>query len=234
MFQNAMRTILADLKPEDRFSVVWFSSEAEPWDKSLRQANNDNVREALEFVESNRATGGTNVHGALLEALTILQQDKSKTGNEAPNMILFLTDGLPTAGEVQDPEEIRNAVKNRNRNFKAKVHNLAFGNDADYKMLQQMSSENDGLARKIYEASDAKFQLEGFYSEIANPIFTNLDIRYLDGKVDVSSIVKNREDDTFYEGGEVAIVGKLQDPAETTVRSDISGKSTDGSEVHFR
>lgn len=37
---------------------------------------------------------------------------------------------------------------------------LGFGNDVDYSFLDVLSKENKGLARRIYEASDAALQLQ--------------------------------------------------------------------------
>lgn len=51
------------------------------------------------------------------------------------------------------------SVINQRRNFA--IHSLAFGNNADFKLVQRISSRNKGLARKIYEDSDAELQLTG-------------------------------------------------------------------------
>lgn len=37
---------------------------------------------------------------------------------------------------------------------------LGFGNDVDYSFLDVMSKQNKGLARRIYEGSDATVQLQ--------------------------------------------------------------------------
>lgn len=37
---------------------------------------------------------------------------------------------------------------------------LGFGNDVDYSFLDVMSKQNKGLARRIFEASDASLQLQ--------------------------------------------------------------------------
>lgn len=37
---------------------------------------------------------------------------------------------------------------------------LGFGNDVDYNFLDVMSKQNKGLARRIFEASDAALQLQ--------------------------------------------------------------------------
>ena len=70
-FQEAMRTILSQLKEEDEFSLVWFSSEAEAWSDELLPADEDNIEEALEFIDRGEAMGGTNIHSALLKGLEV-------------------------------------------------------------------------------------------------------------------------------------------------------------------
>ena len=64
-------------------------------------------------------------------------------------MIVFLTDGLPTAGELQTKEEIRTAIKARNRRAKIRVHALAFGDDADYPAMKEIAGDSGGLARFV-------------------------------------------------------------------------------------
>ena len=82
----------------------------------------------------------TSVHSQIL--------DKKGDGErKATNMIVFLTDGLPTAGELQTKEEIRTAIKARNRDSKIRVHALAFGDDADYPAMKELAGDSGGLAR---------------------------------------------------------------------------------------
>ena len=66
-----MRTILGQLKEEDEFSLVWFSSDAEAWSEELLPADEDNVEEALEFIDKGEAMGGTNIHSALLKGIEV-------------------------------------------------------------------------------------------------------------------------------------------------------------------
>lgn len=40
------------------------------------------------------------------------------------------------------------------------LFNLGFGYDLDYGFLDSMAKQNDGLARRIYEAADAAEQLQ--------------------------------------------------------------------------
>jgi uncharacterized protein YegL len=231
--QAAMKSILSQLKEEDRFSIVYFSSGVETWRKELQLANRLNKEEAEEFVDEKESGGGTNIHEALLEGIKILK-DSQDPANERPSVVLFLTDGRATSGEITDAAGIKRAIKQSNDGANTKIHSLAFGDDADEVLLKQLSKENDGLFRKIFVASDAALQLDGFYSEISLPLFTDLDITYLNGSVDASSIIKNRDDDTLYEGSEVMVIGKLASPTATQLRGTVTAKSNDGAPVMFR
>lgn len=80
-------------------------------------------------------------------------------------MIIFLTDGHATSGE-RVTEKILENVRKANHRSQAPVFSLAFGRQADFKMLRILSLQNNAFARKIYVAADASLQLEGFYKEV--------------------------------------------------------------------
>ncbi len=75
-------------------------------------------------------------------------------------MVLLLTDGQPTIG-VTDHNRIAVDIQNLNRNSGTTLHAIAFGNDADYRLLQRLTAANGGIARKVYEAADANLQMTG-------------------------------------------------------------------------
>lgn len=62
------------------------------------------------------------------------------------------------AGESK-PEKIQENVRNAIRG-KFPLYNLGFGNNLNYNFLESMALENHGLARRIYEDSDANLQLQ--------------------------------------------------------------------------
>ena len=95
-------------------------------------------------------------------------------------MIIFLTDGAPTVGET-DPREIqRNIITlNNNNNGKVPIYGLAFGRDADYNLIRNISVSSDAYARRIFEGSDAALQLEDFYLQLANPLLNDVNFKYV-------------------------------------------------------
>jgi hypothetical protein len=92
-------------------------------------------------------------------------------------IIVFLTDGEPTVGEVQ-PNEIQATVKDLNFGPEVSIFSLALGDDADFSFLNKLSLRNSGFARKIYEASDTALQLRDFYREVASPLLANVTFSY--------------------------------------------------------
>ena len=76
---------------------------------------------------------------------------------------------------------------------------LAFGKDADWKLVQKISDENHGFARKIYIDSDASLQIAGFYDEVAVTLMKDVQIKYLDDAVEEGSLTKS-DYGNYYEG----------------------------------
>lgn len=82
-------------------------------------------------------------------------------------MIIFLTDGEATVGETNNDFIVNHTTEiNKQTNFV--IHSLAFGTNADFKLVQRISSQNKGLARKVYEDSDADLQLTGTFLSSAS------------------------------------------------------------------
>ncbi len=52
---------------------------------------------------------------------------------------------------------------------------LGFGYDVDYSLLDTLAKQNDGIARRVYEASDAALQLQVF-SQKKNAVIYSINI----------------------------------------------------------
>ncbi|MCK5430899.1 MAG: VWA domain-containing protein, partial [Anaerolineales bacterium] len=81
--QEALRYILRQLNPEDRFNIIAFSTGMETYASGLRPASE--VNEALPWVDHLSAVGSTDINRALLEGAAIAD-------NERPTYLIFLTD----------------------------------------------------------------------------------------------------------------------------------------------
>ena len=99
---------------------------------------------------------------------------------------------------VSRTEDILAAV-NRKNEVGIPMFSLAFGDNADWNLVQKLSDENDGFARKIYEDSDASLQIAGFYDELAVTLLKDVEIKYLDDSVDEQSLTRS-DYRNYYQG----------------------------------
>lgn len=142
-------------------------------------------------------------------------------------MIIFLTDGQPTVGITNLPSIQRN-IRNANEELSIPIFSLAFGIESDFSFLKRLSLQNFGFARKIYEAADAKLQLEGFYKEISSPLLKDVKFTYTNPsndnyKVDDTTTINFN---TFYHGNEIITAGKVSPTYSKGIRPGLKTSSS--------
>ncbi|XP_078399505.1 inter-alpha-trypsin inhibitor heavy chain H3-like [Cetorhinus maximus] len=71
-----------------------------------------------------------------------------------------------------------------------------------------MALENNGIARRIYEDSDAPLQLQGFYDEVANPLLLDIELQYPDNAISELTQASFKQ---YYDGSEIVVAGKISD-----------------------
>ncbi|KAM4740184.1 inter-alpha-trypsin inhibitor heavy chain H3a [Anableps anableps] len=206
--RDALVTILEDLHEDDHFALLQFDTTVLSWKKSLTKATKDNVTEAKAYARQIRDNGGTDINTAVLQAIDMLIRDRqaNRLPERSIDMIILLTDGMPNSGESHIPkiqENVRSAIGGNMSLFC-----LGFGNDVDYNFLDVMSKQNKGLARRIFEASDATLQLQGFYDEVSSPLLLEVDFQYPDNGVDY---VTTSYFPQLFNGSEIVVAGQLMD-----------------------
>ncbi|KAF3855917.1 hypothetical protein F7725_016640 [Dissostichus mawsoni] len=187
-------------------ALILFDNQIITWKNYLTKATQTNVTEAIAYVKKIRDNGSTNINGAVLRAVKMLEKERKDMNlpERSTDMIILLTDGMPNSGESRLPkiqENVRSAI-----NGKMSMFCLGFGNDVVYSFLDVMSKQNKGVARRIYEGSDAAVQLQGFYDEVANPLLLEVDLRYPENAVD--SLTTNHYSQLF-NGSEIVVAGRL-------------------------
>ncbi|XP_056357315.1 inter-alpha-trypsin inhibitor heavy chain H4 isoform X2 [Oenanthe melanoleuca] len=219
--RDALLKILQDLRPEDHFSFITFSNKVAEWKSSLLPATEENVASAAALVQTLSARGGTDISGALLTAVGMLDKAEGLL-ERSISMIILLTDGQPTSGE-RNVEVIQENVQ-KAINGKYALFCLGFGFDVSYKFLEKMALSNGGIARRIYENADAALQLQGFYQEVATPILMQIEMQYPENSIE--GLTKNNFK-VFFEGSEIIVSGKISNeldllPVEIKAQSHTS------------
>ena len=91
---------------------------------------------------------------ALTNGISFLTSKGSDLDNA---MVVFLTDGVPTSGETNADTILQNALRKNKKEMP--VYGLSFGRDADWPLVKKLTAQNNGVARRIYEDSDAALQV---------------------------------------------------------------------------
>ncbi|XP_054137186.1 inter-alpha-trypsin inhibitor heavy chain H4 [Melozone crissalis] len=219
--RDALLKILQDLRQEDHFSFITFNHKVVEWKSSLLPATEENVASAAALVQTLTARGGTDINGALLAAVGVLDRAEALPEHSV-SMIILLTDGQPTSGE-RNVEVIQENVQ-RAINGNYALFCLGFGFDVSYKFLEKMALSNGGIARRIYENADAALQLQGFYQEVATPILMQIEMQYPENSIE--GLTKNNFK-LFFEGSEIVVSGKISNeldllPVEIKAQSHTS------------
>ncbi len=128
------------------FNLILFSHRVIRWQAAPAQADKGEVARAKKFATDTEADGGTNIHDALetaFEAATTGPDGKSP--GLSFDTFFFMTDGTPTAGKLQTPDEILAAVREWNRTARIVIHCIGVGEAADAAFLGALARETGGV-----------------------------------------------------------------------------------------
>ncbi len=221
---------LDNLNPEDRFDVVTFNEAPDILTQKLVPATRENIVKAKKFVENAEANGGTNIDDALRASLALF---KDIDGKE--NMIVFITDGLPTVGETnintilqhvketngdKVSEETSSGVKlsaaNSRKDAKhVRLFCFGLGYDVNVPFLDRLSDLGKGESDFVKPEEDTEPRVTAFYNKVTSPILANVKLAF-DG-ADVYDVYPKYLPDMF-KGSQLVITGRFRGNGRGSVR----------------
>ncbi|XP_075713586.1 inter-alpha-trypsin inhibitor heavy chain H5 [Rhinoderma darwinii] len=222
--KEALFTILRDLRPEDHFNIIGFSNKIKVWQPNeLVKVSPNNIRDAKKFIFGLSPTGGTNINDGIQTASSLLNDYLANNGKheKSVSLIIFLTDGRPTVGEIESSRILGN-TKNAIRE-KFCLFSIGIGNDVDFHLLEKLSLENCGMMRRISEDEDAALQLKGFYDEIGTPLLSDIRINYPEDSVEY--ITQNMFYN-YFNGSEIVVAGKLVNHSNNILHVEIKASNS--------
>ncbi|MCK5773724.1 MAG: VWA domain-containing protein [Thermoplasmata archaeon] len=216
--KDAFDEIVHQLHEEDRFNVITFSADVTPYSTEIMPATSDNTDDAAAYINEIIASGSTNIDQALLDGLKIFDDNQ-----EAVPIIVFLTDGLPSAG-VTNTAAIRENIKGANTGG-VSIYSLGFGQDLDFDFLNALSLENNGVAVSIPEGSNAAHAMTGFYDTVSIPLLKDIQFQYSMG----TNMVMPTWAPSLFHGSEIVVVGRYDNLERIT--STVTAQTAEGTRV---
>ena len=226
--QLAVEYIIDKLGAEDRVNIIAFGSAVQRFKPDVVPADAANRAAARVFVQGLLAEGKTNISEALKAGLA------GAADPTRPRMMLFLTDGAPTAGEM-NPETIVAGVPTLNT-ANTRVFAIGVGHDVNAHLLDSLARDTAG--RSVYFKPDDEIdvQVAALYDGLSHPVLTDVQVDFGGLAVDhptpktLGSLFRGQEVLMLarYSGGgthTIALKGSLRGAARTfDVTADFPAK----------
>ena len=216
----ALRHGVGSLNPRDRFNVISFAGEERLMSERLINADDDGKKQAREFIERMRATGGTNINDALMAAFKQIQS------GDRPQMVVLITDGQPTVGETK-AGGIQANVKQANK-AGARLFTFGVGYDVNTVLLDGLANENRGTVAYIEPKEDIEVKVSNFFAKVNNPVLSDVKIDW--GGVETDLVYPRSTPDVFH-GSQLVLMGRYR-PRPSANRLTLTGK-VNGRERRF-
>jgi Ca-activated chloride channel family protein len=202
--QAALRYILQNLNPEDRFNVIAFSTGLETYASQLSPATQ--ADDAIRWVDGLSAQGSTDINRALLEAASLAD-------SERPTYLIFLTDGLPTEGVVDSQKILDNFLQAAPHNLR--LFAFGVGYDVDTFLLDSLSQAHHGSSTYVLPGQRLDEILSAYYARISTPVLTDLQLDF--GGMATYDLYPAPLPDLF-RGSQIVVVGRYRQGGNATLR----------------
>jgi uncharacterized protein YegL len=156
--KEAAKKVTNTLGPRDRLAVLTFSGNVRYFKDTLEIYSDVLQNEVNDFIDSQIADGGTNINDAVLTGLDMLI--KTLTEGRTP-IIVFMTDGQPTVGEI-NKEKILDNIREKNT-IGAKIFVFGLGQGIDRDFLTNIGEQNSGGAVFIEDSEDISYAMSRYY-----------------------------------------------------------------------
>ncbi len=211
--QEALRYVLNHLNATDRFNIVAFSTGLETYAASLKPATD--AKEALPWVDRLSAQGSTDINRALLEVAGMVDRER-------PTYVLFMTDGLPTEGEVDSQKILDNLAEAAPDNLR--LFAFGVGYDVDTFLLDSLAQAHHGTSSYVLPGEDLGEVISTFYEKVSTPVLTDLALDF--GDVAVYDVYPSPLPDLF-SGSQIIIAGRYRrgGAAQVTLSGVVNGQA---------
>lgn len=212
--QAALRYILENLNPDDRFNLIAFSTDVARFASEIQPV--EEAEEAIRWSQSLAAVGSTDIYRALMEAIDMASSTR-------PTILIFLTDGLPTEG-VTDTQRILQDV-NAAADDQIRLFNFGVGYDVDTYLLDSLSQKNRGTTTYVTPDQAIDEAVSGFFAKMNLPVLTDIDLDY--GEVITFDTYPQELPDLF-SGSQLIIVGRYRSSGveDVLLRGQVEGRET--------
>jgi Ca-activated chloride channel homolog len=224
--KKALLYCVENLNENDRFQIIRFSTEAYALSDQLEPVNITNESKAKDYIKNLKAIGGTNIE----EAFKLAFQNPIKFSR--PHIIIFLTDGKPTIGEINNEKLLEKIKKSNSHN--SRIFTFGVGNEINTIFLDKITELSKAWRTYIGEDEDIEIKVSNFYDKIQSPVLSDLTFDFGKGIEVYQSYPRDLPD--LFKGSNILVFGRYKGKGDSkiTLRGKVRGEEKEFSSiVHF-
>lgn len=207
--KKAVKFCLSQLKPEDRFGVVRFSTTVTKFRPELVAASKDYLDAANKWVDGLKTSGGTAIWPALDDALAMRSGDAGR-----PFTMVFFTDGQPTVDETNPDKIVKNVQAKNTGN--TRIFTFGVGDDVNAAMLDQLADSTRAVSTYVREAEDIEVKVSSLYAKISNPVLTDVKLA-TNENIQLHEMYPPKLPDLF-SGTQLVVIGRYTGQGPSAIR----------------
>jgi hypothetical protein len=164
--KDLMNNLVSQLRPNDRFNILFFAGGSQLWKPSSQSANAENLEEALHFMQNMHGGGGTRLLPALDRAMNLPRQS-----TDLSRSIIVITDGYVSV-ENETFELIRNNLNQSN------VFAFGIGSSVNRHIIEGIAHAGQGVPFIVTQKAEAYAVANRFQEYIKSPVMTQISVNF--------------------------------------------------------
>lgn len=170
--KDAALQVIEGLDLGEAFNVILYDNSLQMLSREPLIKTAQTTLQAYDYVGAVRAGGGTNLYGALELALA------AEPSADMLAIVLFLTDGLPTAGNTNEVD-IRNLVTTGNP-YERRVFTFGVGFDVNAQLLDALAEQSRARATFVLPDESVETKVAEVFGTLAGPVLADPQLFILD------------------------------------------------------
>ena len=163
--KQLMKNLLNDLKPEDRFNVLLFAGCSNLFSEESVPAKEENIANAINFINKQSGGGGTELLSALKRAMTLPQTEGYSRS------FVIATDGYICVEKETFEFMDRNLGE-------ANFFTFGIGSSVNRYLIEGMAHIGRGKPFVVINEKEAEKKAAGFRKYISTPVLTNIEVSF--------------------------------------------------------
>lgn len=226
--REAAMQVLGGLAEGELFNIVDYSDSVESFSPAPVAKTAQSLAMAEKYLAGLAAVGGTNIHDALVRALS------AEPAEGVLPMVLFLTDGLATVG-ISEERDIREAARKANAHGR-RIFSFGVGFDVNSPLLSALSSASRGTPTFVLPDEDIEVKVGQVFKRLQGPVMVAPELTFATVTPQTIATAPLREilpgslNDVF-EGEQVLVLGQYM--SREPVRFTLTGTDAAGEPVAY-